>query len=86
MTPVQIEQSVFELEDIRIVIRADKKANLGEFEFVRKAAGNSSINEWIESRLAPILNGHDIVVVDGTGAIPSRRTKLSTLRASYDRG
>jgi hypothetical protein len=85
MTPPEIEQAVYELEEIRIVIRAGVREPLGDFGYERKAAGNSSITEWLEQRIAPIVGGNAVVVVDGTGALPHGRTKLEKLRDSYAR-
>ncbi|AEO48680.1 hypothetical protein [Rhodospirillum rubrum] len=83
MTPREIEQMVFELEEVRIVIRASVNAELGDYEYSRKAAGSASITEWLQQRIYPIIEGYDVVVTDGTGAIPHGRTKMETLRSSY---
>jgi hypothetical protein len=85
MTPTEIEQKVFELEHVRIVIRAKSSESLGDYSYLRKAADGSSITEWIHSRLKHIVGDSDVVVVDGSGAIPHGRTRMSTLRASYIR-
>jgi hypothetical protein len=84
MTPTEIEQKIFDLEEIRVVIRAQSNTKLGNYNFDRKAAINASISEWLSSRVYPILDGNEIVVVDGTGAIPHGRTKLAKLRESYE--
>lgn len=86
MTPVEIEQAVFELDEIRIVIRAGSTSQLGSYQYARKAAENASVSEWLEQRIKPAINGHGVVVVDGNGNIPHGRTRLSTVRASYERG
>jgi hypothetical protein len=85
VTASEIEQAVFDLEEIRIVIRASLRTQLGDFNYSRKAAGNSSITEWLEQRIHPIITGNQVVVVDGSGALPHGRTKLEKLRASYER-
>ncbi|MBV9783705.1 MAG: hypothetical protein JO264_07775 [Acidisphaera sp.] len=85
MTPWEIEQTVFELDEIRIVIRASTTTQLGSYQYARKAAENASIAEWLEQRIKPIIKGHGVVVVDGNGNVPHGRTRLSTLRASYEK-
>jgi hypothetical protein len=85
LTALEIEQAVFELEEIRIVIRAPANGNFEPYQYTRKAAENASIAEWLEQRVKPIINGHGVVVVDGNGNIPHGRTRLSTLRASYEK-
>lgn len=84
MTPTEIEQRIFELEEIRVVVRAASNERLGNYNFDRKAAANASITDWLNSRVLPLLDGNEVVVVDGTGAIPHGRTKLAKLRESYE--
>jgi hypothetical protein len=84
MTPPQIEQAVFELEEVRIVIRAPINEELDDFQYDRKAAGNSSITDWLEQRIRPLVHGHAVVVIDGTGVSPHGRTKMERLRQTYD--
>jgi hypothetical protein len=83
MRPADLEQAVFELEEVRIVVRAPLNAELGDFKYDRKAAGNTSITDWLEQRIKPLLNGHPVAVVGGTGAYPHGRTRMDTLRDSY---
>lgn len=85
MTPREIEQAVFELEEVRIAIQAPTKVDMGGFEFQRKSAGNTSITEWLRQRIYPLTGGHGVTVIDGTGAIPNGRTKMETLRSTYAR-
>jgi hypothetical protein len=83
MTPLEVETAVFALEAVRILIRAPENSKLGDFQFVRKAADNASISEWLEQRILPITKGFPVVVIDGTGSIPRGQKKMSTLRQSY---
>jgi hypothetical protein len=83
MTPWEIEQAVFDLEEVRIVIRAPATERLGDYPFARKAASNTSVTEWLQQRVMPILGDNAVVVIDGSGRIPHGRTKMETLRASY---
>lgn len=85
MRPAEFEQAVFDLEEVRIVIRSPRREDLQDYLYDRKAAGNSNIKEWLEQRVMPKINGADVVVVDGTGALPHGRTRMDTLRASYAR-
>lgn len=85
MNPREIEQKIFELEEVRVAIQAASNVACGDYEYLRKAAGNASISEWLQQRVYPIVNGCGVTVVDGTGAIPHGRTKMENLRASYAR-
>ena len=84
MKPIDLEQAVFELEEVRIVVRAPLNTDLGDFQYDRKAAGNTNITDWLEQRIKPLLNGNAVAVVGGTGTYPHGRTKMDTLRASYN--
>ena len=84
MTPAEIEQAVLGMDEVRIVIRAPANARLGDYSYKRKAADNASVTEWLDQRIRPIASGHEVVVIDGNGASPHGRTKLATLRASYE--
>ena len=85
MSPREIEQAVLDLEQIRIVIRAPIKEKLGDFSYDRKAAGTTTVSEWLDQRIKPIIEGADVAVVDGTGVTPNGRTSMATLRKSYER-
>lgn len=82
---IEFEQAVLELEEVRIVIRAPLGVDLGRYNYDRKAANNASVTEWLDQRVRPLIGDFGVVVVDGKGATPHGRTKMSTLRESYER-
>ncbi|MCG5245984.1 hypothetical protein [Methylorubrum extorquens] len=83
MSPLELEQAVLDLEEVRIVVRAPLNAQLGDYEYTRKAAGTASISEWLEQRITPLVGNHPVAVVDGSGVSPNRRTRMATIRATY---
>ena len=83
MGPVDFEQTVLDLEGVRIVVRAPPNAQLDDYDYARKAAGTASIAEWIEQRVMPKIGPHSVAVVDGSGVSPNRRTRMATVRNSY---
>lgn len=84
MKAAEIEKAVKNLDNIRIVIRVSADTRLGTYSFQNKAAGNATIAEWLSSRILPIVSGHEVVVVNGNGAMPKGNTILATVRASYE--
>ncbi|MBY0431372.1 MAG: hypothetical protein K2Q10_09250 [Rhodospirillales bacterium] len=84
MTVDEFEDAVYELEEIRIVVRISKNTIVSDFKYERKAAANTSVTQWLEARIKPLLNGVQVAVVSGNGTTPHGRTKLETLRASYE--
>ena len=83
MNVIEFEQKIFEVEGVRIVIRAASSTSVGDYDYKRKYDQGNSINEWLKSRVLNNLNDVDVVVVDGTGALPNRKTHMGTLRDSY---
>lgn len=85
MTAWEIEHRVYEKEEVRIVIRASSDTDLDSYNYQRAAPGTMSISEWLRSRVYGLTDDLEVVVIDGNGAIPHGRTRMSTLRASYER-
>ncbi|MEW9045607.1 hypothetical protein [Stutzerimonas stutzeri] len=78
------EDLVFEVEQVRIVVRGNPRDLVQDYGYERKAAGNTSVTGWLETRVYPALEGkYSVAVVDGSGAIPHGRTHMSKLRGSY---
>jgi hypothetical protein len=65
-----LEQDVFDLDEIRIIIRAPRNADVGEYDYERKAPDKTSLNEWLQQRISPLVGDHQVTVVDGYGAMP----------------
>jgi hypothetical protein len=79
----QFEQAVFDMDEVRIVIRAETGSDLKDYKFVRKASDNASVTEWLEQRIRPLIEDHEVVVIDGNGIQPHGRTRMEKVRASY---
>lgn len=81
----ELEREIFELEEIRIVVRNTGNEKYASYFYKRKASMNTSVSEWYRTRLKPILGVDEAVVVDGNGNIPHGRTNIETVRNSYVR-
>lgn len=81
----ELEAQILEKEEIVVVIRAKPTQEIGDYTYERKAAGNTSVSDWVEQRLKPILNGLDFTIVSGEYTHPHGRTKMSTLRDGYEK-
>ena len=86
-TPAEIEYAISTLELIRVVIRRKRNERIYEknYDFERKFSNNSSIRDWIETRLRPIIGDDEVEAIDGYGAIIPLHTKMQKLRESYRR-
>lgn len=83
VTATELERQIFEIEEIRIVIRSKRGELFDEYPYKRKAATNTSITDWYITRLKPIIGEIDADVVDGTGVTPHGRSNIETVRNSY---
>jgi hypothetical protein len=80
------EKKILELEEIVIVVRASPNDEIDDYPYERMAAGNTSISNWIEQRIRPVLGSRDFVIINGEhNTAPHGRTKLSTLRDGYEK-
>lgn len=83
VTATELERQIFEIEEIRTVVRSKRGELFEEYPYKRKAAVNTSITDWYATRLKPIIGETDADVVDGTGVTPHGRSNIETVRNSY---
>ena len=81
----EFERTVFEIEGIVIRIRAPVAEEIGDYDYQRRANDDTSVTGWLSTRITRKLNGLEVSIIDGDFKTPHGRTKLSTLRDSYDR-
>lgn len=81
----EFEAKVLEKEEVVIRVRAPSGAKVRDYEYSRKAAGTQSTTEWLEGRIKPCLEGYEVTIIDGDYSAPHGRTKLETLRATYEK-
>ena len=85
MNAWELEHRIYEMEEVRIVIRTPSSNPLQGYTYQRAAPGTMSVSEWLRNRVYGLTGNLEVVVVDGNGAVPHGRTRMSTLRASYER-
>ena len=81
----EFEAKVLEKEEIVIRIRAKSSEKVNDYSYDRKAAGNQSTTDWLEGRVKPFIRGFEVEVIAGDYSQPHGRTKLDTLRKSYEK-
>ena len=85
MTVGELEQAVWKLEGIRIVIRAGTDEHVGDYEYKNAAYGNMSLTNFFRIRIEPKLNGNGFVVIDGSGTQPMAGPILKTCEVPTER-
>lgn len=79
----ELERQIFELDEVKVVIRAPREQMFQEYKYQKKADKAASVSEWAESRIKPIMEGTEYEIVKGDGSSPHGRTKMETVRSSY---
>ena len=84
MTIREFEAAVWDIEGIRIVVRADPNEQVGHYDYERAATQASTLNEWLERRIYPKIGDYKVEVIGGNGKRPHGGTLVSTISASYN--
>ena len=79
----ELERQIVQLEEIKVVIRCPRNQLFPAYNYQRKAAGNTSVTEWLEARIKPLIGTAEVDVIKGDGNAPHGRTLLDTVRESY---
>ena len=82
MIAKEFEEQFWEIEGIVIVLRCDENEEVGGYDYQRAAPGDMTLSELKRGRLADLNVNY--VIHDGEAERPNGRTKLSTIRNSYD--
>jgi len=77
------EETVWDVEGIRIVIRALPTLEIGEFDKERASSGQWSVTQWLDSDRLKGIGDHNFVVIAGNGKEPHGKTLLRNLRTTY---
>ena len=83
MTVEEFERAVWQIEGVRIRIRAPVETAIGDYSYARQAAQNTTVSGWCETRLYPRLKDHQVSILDGAFNYPHGLTRMDTLRESY---
>ena len=70
-------------EGIVIRVRAPATTEVGDYDYERQASGETSVTDWLNTRILEKLRGNDISVIDGDLREVHGRTKLKNVRETY---
>ena len=79
------EDKVWEVDGIRLTLRLPANSEVGDYDWQNAADQGWSVKKDIDTRIIPKINGAELVIIDGEGEEPNRRTLLRTTRKSYDK-
>jgi len=83
----EFERKVRALEEISIVIHAPASTLVPDYDYSRQSAATASLTQWQNSRIRPLLGALEYSLINSNYApeTPNGRTKMETIRASYER-
>lgn len=74
---------MWELEGIRIVIRAPRNARVLEYDYERRAADNQRISELLTGRIEELIGEYEVGIIDGKGGLARRNSRIDTVHGNY---
>ena len=83
MKLAEFEQRVWEVEGIRIVVRADENDEVKAYNLKRAADETWSTREFLENRIEPLVGDRKVVVIRGDGQKSRGNVRLHNLRETY---
>ena len=81
----EFENAVWELEGVRIVVRASPEEEVGEYEYRNPERETRSWARLKNDRIQGLIGDRWVEAIDGSGAVVDGRRGLRSLRASYTR-
>lgn len=79
----EFEEKVWEIEGIRIVVRASSEIEVSDYDYQNAAQDNWRITQLLEGRIQPNLEDMEVLVLQGDGEQPHGSVILRTIRKSY---
>jgi hypothetical protein len=78
-----LEQKAWELDGVRIVVRAPSGAQVIAYTKKNAADKGMSVTDYIKTRIQPCVSEFEVAVVKGDGELVHGRTQLEKVRESY---
>ena len=76
-------QKVWDVEGIRIVVRADENDEVRDYNYRKSATETWTTSELLKNRIEPLVGSKKVVVIRGDGQKTRGGVKLRNLRATY---
>lgn len=79
----EFEEKVWEIEGIRVIVRASSDETVSDYNFKNGAQENWRITQLIEKRIQPKIGEREVIIIQGDGEQPHGRVILRTVRRTY---
>ena len=77
------EQQVWEVENIRIVVRGHENDEVKAYDLKNAATEHWSTRTFLTKRIEPRVGERKVMVIQGDGEMPHGSVLLRTLRKTY---
>jgi hypothetical protein len=85
MNITDFERKVWEVDRLRVIVRAPNDATVQDFTQRIAAGQGQRLTEYLEARIYPRVAPYEVTIVSGDGSLPRLRTLVGTVRQSYIR-
>ena len=79
----EFEQKVWDLERLRIVVRANRNEEVDDYDYKNAANENWRTAEFVKNRVSGRVDDREVAVIQGDGKLAHGNTLLYALRESY---
>ena len=83
MTAYEFEEAVWELDRIRIVIRADWNDEVEDYNYDYADGERRTLTDFLRTRVRPRINGLSVGAIDGSGTWVNGGRQLRNIRNTY---
>lgn len=80
----EFEQRVWQVDRMRIVIRAPVQATVDDFNWTNRANQGMTVTEYIETRINVRIGDLEGIIIGGNGKQPRGNTLIGNVRLSYN--
>jgi hypothetical protein len=81
----EFEDKVWEIDRIRIVVRAPTTADVSDYTKTNAANEGISIAKYLETRIEPCIGRFEVTVLSGDGEFLNKKSHVGTVRQSYSK-
>ena len=84
MTIRELENTIWDQDRVRIVVRDESTAKVDSYSHKNAAKENWSIATFLQNRVKPLVQGREVVVLEGSGRVANGNKLLKNIRESYN--
>ena len=79
----ELERKAWQLDGIRVVVRAPSGAQVVPYTNTNAAGKGMNVTKYVATRIQPCVSTFEVAVIGGNGELVHGRTLLGKVRESY---